>query len=61
MPPRIKSQLTSSDGSPITLGSATDTSNFLQVAQLYNNNGGSITNAAHHQHSALGHVNTAAT
>jgi flagellar hook-associated protein 2 len=36
--------LTSSDGSAISLGSAADTSNFLQVAQLYNDNGGSTTN-----------------
>lgn len=48
--------LTSSDGSPIVLGSSTDTSNFLQEAQLYNNNTGSITSSA-----ALGHVNTSAT
>jgi flagellar hook-associated protein 2 len=31
--------------SPITLGSAADTSNFLQVAQLYSNNSGNITSA----------------
>ena len=49
-----KITLASSDGSPIVLGSATDSSNFLQVAQLYNNNSGSITSG-----SALGHVNTA--
>jgi flagellar hook-associated protein 2 len=36
--------LQSSDGSAITLGSSADTSNFLQVAQLYNNNGGSANN-----------------
>jgi len=35
--------LTSSAG-PITLGSAADTSNFLQVAQLYNDNGGTTNN-----------------
>jgi flagellar hook-associated protein 2 len=43
--------LSSADGSPIVLGSATDTSNFLRVAQLYNNGNGSITSA-----SALGSV-----
>jgi flagellar hook-associated protein 2 len=43
-------KLTSS--SPIVLGSATDTSNFLQVAQLYNNGGNTVTSA-----SALGSVN----
>ena len=32
-------------GSPITVGSATDTSNLLQVAQLYNNGTGTITSA----------------
>lgn len=54
--------LASSDGSPITLGSSADTSNFLQVAQLYNDNGtgtqntGTVTSI-----SALGHVNTLAT
>jgi len=47
--------LTSSDGSPIILGSAKDTSNFLQVAQLYNNGTGSISSS-----SALGRVNTTA-
>jgi flagellar hook-associated protein 2 len=41
---------------PITLGSAADTSNFLQVAQLYNNQTGSITST-----SALGHVQLGAT
>jgi flagellar hook-associated protein 2 len=51
-----KISLTSSDGSPIVLGSANDTSNFLQDAQLYNNNSGTVTSTA-----ALGHVNTAAT
>ena len=54
--------LTSSDGSPITLGSATDTSNFLQVAQLYNNNGGTSTNTGTiTSTSALGHVKLSAT
>jgi flagellar hook-associated protein 2 len=43
--------LTSSDSSEIVLGSATDTSNFLQVAQLNNNGSGSVTSA-----SALGSV-----
>jgi flagellar hook-associated protein 2 len=51
-----KITLTSSDGSPIVLGSSTDTSNFLQTAQLYNNNSGTIAST-----SALGHVNMAAT
>jgi len=57
-----KISLTSSDGSPIVLGSATDTSNFLQEAQLYNTNGGSSDNTGTiTSTSALGHVNTAAT
>jgi flagellar hook-associated protein 2 len=43
--------LASSDNSPIVLGTAADTSNFLQVAQLYNNGTDSITST-----SALGHV-----
>jgi flagellar hook-associated protein 2 len=43
--------LSSSNGSPIVIGSAADTSNFLQVAQLYNNGTGSVTST-----SALGHV-----
>ncbi len=43
--------LASSDDSPIVLGSAADTSNFLQVAQLYNNGTDSVTST-----SALGHV-----
>ncbi len=46
-----KIALTSVNNSEIVLGSATDTSNFLQVAQLYNNSTGSITSA-----SALGSV-----
>lgn len=46
-----KITLTSGDGSPIVLGSAADTSNFLQVAQLYNNGASSVTST-----SALGHV-----
>ena len=45
-------KLTSSDNSQIILGSATDTSNFLQVAQLYNTGAaGPVTST-----SALGHV-----
>jgi flagellar hook-associated protein 2 len=43
--------LASTDGSEVVLGSAADTSNFLQVAQLYNNGTDSVTSA-----SALGHV-----
>ena len=55
-----KITLTSSAGA-ITLGSSTDTSNFLQVAQLYNNNGGSTNNTGTVTSvSALGHVNTSA-
>ncbi|MGA2555088.1 MAG: flagellar filament capping protein FliD [Verrucomicrobiota bacterium] len=38
-------EITLSSSSPIVLGNANDTSNFLQVAQLYNNGGGSITSA----------------
>jgi flagellar hook-associated protein 2 len=38
-----KITLTSGDNSEIVLGSATDTSNFLQAAQLYNNGQGAIT------------------
>jgi flagellar hook-associated protein 2 len=45
-------EITLSSGSPIVLGNANDTSNFLQVAQLYNNGGNSIASA-----SALGGVN----
>ncbi|HLH52255.1 MAG TPA: flagellar filament capping protein FliD [Verrucomicrobiae bacterium] len=44
-------KITLTSSSPIVLGSATDTSNFLQVAQLYNNGTGSVTS-----HSALGSV-----
>ena len=53
--------LASSAGSAISLGSAADTSNFLSVAQLYNDNGtntentGTVTSTA-----ALGRVNTKA-
>ncbi len=43
--------LASSDGSAVDLGSAADTSNFLQVAQLYANGTDSVTST-----SALGHV-----
>ncbi len=43
--------LASADNSEIVLGSAADTSNFLQVAQLYNNGSDSVTSA-----SALGRV-----
>lgn len=38
-------EITLSSSSPIVLGSDTDTSNFLQVAQLYNNGGNTITSA----------------
>jgi flagellar hook-associated protein 2 len=38
-----KLTLTSGSTSPIVLGSATDTSNFLQVAKLYSNNATNIT------------------
>jgi flagellar hook-associated protein 2 len=55
-----KITLTSSGG-PITLGSGTDTSNFLQVAQLYNNNGGATNNTGTiTSATALGRVNTLA-
>lgn len=43
-----------SSAGTITLGSAADTSNFLQVAKLYNNNSGSITST-----DTLGRVHTA--
>jgi flagellar hook-associated protein 2 len=53
-------KLTSS--SAITLGSATDTSNFLQVAQLYNTNGGTSPNTGTiTSSSALGHAKLSAT
>jgi len=56
-----KITLTSSGGA-ITLGSGTDTSNFLQVAQLYNNNGGTTDNTGTiTSTTALGRVNTLAT
>lgn len=43
-PTSDKISLTSSSG-PVVLGSATDTSNFLQTAKLYNNGTGSVTSA----------------
>ena len=46
-------KITLSSSSAITLGSAADTSNFLQVAQLYNNASGTVTSSG-----ALGRVNT---
>ncbi len=49
-------KITLSSASAITLGSAADTSNFLQVAQLNNNQTGTITSNA-----ALGHVQLGAT
>lgn len=45
-------EISLSSSSPIILGSATDTSNFLQTAKLYNNGTGTITST-----SALGGVN----
>jgi flagellar hook-associated protein 2 len=48
--------LASTDSSEVVLGSAADTSNFLQVAQLYNNGSDSVTS-----NSALGRVNTTVT
>jgi flagellar hook-associated protein 2 len=48
--------LASTDSSEVVLGSAADTSNFLQVAQLYNNGTDSVTS-----NSALGRVNTSVT
>jgi flagellar hook-associated protein 2 len=48
--------LAGTGSSPIVLGSAADTSNFLQVAQLYNNGTNSTTST-----SALGHVQLGAT
>ncbi|HEY5296829.1 MAG TPA: flagellar filament capping protein FliD [Verrucomicrobiae bacterium] len=48
--------LASSDSSEVVLGSAADTSNFLQVAQLYNNGTDSVSSAA-----ALGRVNPTVT
>lgn len=49
-------EITLTGTGPITLGSAADTSNFLQVAQLYNNGTNTITS-----NSALGRVNPLAT
>jgi len=49
-------KITLSSGSAITLGSAADTSNFLQVAKLYNNSTGTITST-----DRLGRVMTGAT
>jgi flagellar hook-associated protein 2 len=48
--------LASTDSSEVVLGSAADTSNFLQVAQLYNNGSDSVAST-----SALGHVQLNAT
>ena len=45
-------EITLSSGSAIVLGSATDTSNFLQTAELFNNGTGNVTST-----SALGAVN----
>ncbi len=45
-------EITLSGSSPIVLGSATDTSNFLQTAELFNNGTGTVTST-----SALGSVN----
>lgn len=57
-----KISLTSASGSPITLGSAADTSNFLQVAQLYNTNtSGTVNTGTITSASPLGHVNITAT
>jgi flagellar hook-associated protein 2 len=50
-PTSDKITLSSANNGEIVLGSATDSSNFLQVAQLYNNGTGSITST-----SALGSV-----
>jgi flagellar hook-associated protein 2 len=49
-------KITLKSNSAITLGSATDTSNFLQAAKLYNNAGTSVSST-----SALGRVNTTVT
>ena len=51
-----KITLASNNSSPVVLGSAADTSNFLQVAQLYNNGTGSVTSTA-----ALGRAQTSVT
>jgi len=53
--------LASSDGSAITLGSSSDTSNFLSVARLYNDNGTGTNNTGTiSSTSSLGRVNTSA-
>jgi flagellar hook-associated protein 2 len=49
-------EITLTSSKPITLGSDTDTSNFLQAAELYNNGTGTVTSAA-----ALGGVNLSST
>jgi flagellar hook-associated protein 2 len=49
-------EITLSSSSPITLGSDTDTSNFLQAAELYNNGGNAITSTA-----PLGGINLGST
>ncbi len=49
-------EITLSSNSAITLGSDTDTSNFLQAAELYNNGGDSVSSAA-----ALGGINLGST
>jgi len=51
-----KDEIKLASSSAITLGSAADTSNFLQVAQLYNNGSGSIASAG-----ALGRAKLTAT
>ncbi|HVK59022.1 MAG TPA: flagellar filament capping protein FliD, partial [Candidatus Kapabacteria bacterium] len=48
--------ITLSSAAEIVLGSATDSSNFLRVAKLYNNSTGTVTSAA-----SLGGINRAAT
>ena len=55
-PTTDKFTLTSANSSEIVLGSSADTSNFFQVAQLYNNHTAAITSG-----SALGHVSIANT
>jgi flagellar hook-associated protein 2 len=47
-----KDEIKLTSASPIVLGNTKDTSNFLQAAQLYNNNSGTIVSA-----SALGGIN----
>jgi flagellar hook-associated protein 2 len=51
-----KDEIKLASTSAINLGSAADTSNFLQVAQLYNNSSGSVAST-----SALGHAKLTAT